>query len=137
MPAFFHAWPGPPTHAPSGNLPHPQTPPAPTMPAEEERKHEALIQGLQQAAQQMQLSVSLEALREVEPVLAPLPPPQVGGRTLCCRPTCDGAAAAAAAIPQASVGEKPVKRLFIVSTLPCRRCRIRTTWMWMPATSTP
>ena len=36
------------------------------------------MQGLQQAAAQMQLAVNLEGLREVEAVLAPLPPPQVG-----------------------------------------------------------
>ncbi|PRW60750.1 FAM178A-like isoform X2 [Chlorella sorokiniana] len=44
---------------------------------EEERRHEALVQGLQQAAEQMQLAVNLEGLREVEAVLAPLPPPQL------------------------------------------------------------
>lgn len=38
------------------------------------------MQGLQQAAAQMQLAVNLEGLREVEAVLAPLPPPQVGAR---------------------------------------------------------
>ena len=44
------------------------------------------MQGLQQAAAQMQLAVNLEGLREVEAVLAPLPPPQVGAgcAEMCC-----------------------------------------------------
>ncbi|KAI7842707.1 hypothetical protein COHA_003638 [Chlorella ohadii] len=44
---------------------------------EEERRCEAVIQGLQQMADKMQQAVNLEGMREVEAVLAPLPPPQL------------------------------------------------------------
>ncbi len=55
-------------------------PPSHPPHAEEERRCEAVIQGLQQMADKMQQAVNLEGMREVEAVLAPLPPPQVGAR---------------------------------------------------------
>ena len=36
------------------------------------------MQGMARAAEQMQLAVNLDALQEVEAVLEPLPPPEVG-----------------------------------------------------------
>lgn len=122
--------------------------------AEEERRCEAVIQGLQQMADKMQQAVNLEGMREVEAVLAPLPPPQVGARcpARCCTETAAATCCCACrhVSYSAAVGRSPtsgqgavqccghdplILMLLFMSVVPspCRSCRIRTMWTWMPA----